>query len=147
MKKKVAGIVIAVLIILVLVIVGIKIASNNSNEIVNPNSGDEQTERVYISEFSGDGYTARLLESENKDYLSLFVETEMFEGTKQVQISYDSEKYILDTANPVFDNTEIMDDEKIKSFEIEVEALKTYTLNLIKRNSNIVASADDVVVK
>ena len=147
MKKKIAGVVIAILIILVLVILGIKLMPNNQNEIATPNSGDEQTERVYINQFSGDGYTARLLESDNKDYLSLFVETGMFDGTKQVEISYDSEKYILDTANPILEGIEVTEDAGLKNFEIEVEAIKTYTLSLIKRNANIVASADDVIVK
>ena len=147
MKKKIAGVVIAILIILVLVIVGIMIAPKKQNEIANSNSGDEQVERVYINQFSGDGYTARLLESDNKDYLSLFVETEMFDGTKQIEISYDSGKYILDTANPVLENIEITENTELKSFDIEVDALKTYTLSLIKRNANVVANADDVVVK
>lgn len=147
MKKKIAGVVIAILIILVLVILGIKLMPNNQNEIATPNSGDEQTERVYINRFSGDGYTARLLESDNKDYLSLFVETGMFDGTKQVEISYDSEKYILDTANPVLEGVEVTEDAGLKIFEIEVEAVKTYTLSLIKRNLNVMVLKEDVRVK
>ncbi len=147
MKKKIAGVVIAILIILVLVILGIKLMPNNQNEIVNSNSGDQSVERVYINQFSGDGYTARLLESDNKDYLSLFVETGMFDGIKQVEISYDSEKYILDTANPVLEGIKVTEDAGLKNFELEIEAVKTYTLSLIKRNSNIVASAEDVIVK
>lgn len=149
MKKKVAAIAIVSLIIVLLVLIGVGMWNTNKtqNENVNTDSViNEQTEKTYVQEFKTNEYSARVLESDNKEYLTLYIETNMFDNSKVVNVSYDFEKYMLDTANPLVANVERKENAGTKSFELELESLKTYMINFVKKNSNNMPAIDDISV-
>lgn len=135
MNKKILLIVIFIILILVLAI-GInywmKIKNNLPTENTNIVSGE--TSGKYITEEIKEKYSMRILESENKEYATLYIETNIIESGEKVSIDYNNEKFLLNTANPLLENIEIKRNNNISTINIEIEKLQNYSITFIKKD-------------
>lgn len=93
---------------------------------------------------------AKLEESDNKQYVTLFLEGNVFENTQKVRITYNSEKLILNTAQPMLQGIEVKSvegNEAKKEFLIEVKSLENESMIFIKKNAKGEVSKEDVSVE
>lgn len=104
----------------------------------------EQFSSKYIMEKNTEKYSARVLESENKDFVTLFVETNIVESGDKVSINYNNEKLLLNTANPILENIIIDRSENSSTFELDLESLKNYGIIFIKKVPTSVISKVDI---
>jgi hypothetical protein len=148
-KKK---ILIALSFVIAVILILILCSSCKHNDTpINPSvSGDNIKVNTYVEEFETEKYAGRILEAETKEYITLFVETKLFEGKEKVDITYDSEKYMLDRANPLVENIlpePLEGYENKKYFKIELEPITNYSVDFIKKNPKSVPNAEDIDVK
>lgn len=141
-EKKKIFIIVPIVIFVLICVIGFSLYKTNDKvisddlEISNANS--------YVKEFDNENFQGRVLESDTKEYLTLFLETKLFEGQKEVSISYDSSYYILNKANPLVSNVNILSGDKTtKSFEILVEPINNYSINFIKKDLKHEPSSGD----
>ena len=162
MKKKLIYIVIAIAIIALLAVISfnlIKIKKQNDENARNiqnsipsniENVEDTQIISKYLKEEKLGVYNYRILESENKDYLTLFIEANVFEEARKIKITYNSSKLILDTGSPLLDKVginSIEEDSSKKYIEIDLNSLDNYSIMFAKINSKKEITADDIVVE
>ena len=125
--------------------------SENNGEIienVKNQSGEEQPSK-YIMEEKAESYEAMLEEAESKDFITLFIQTNIFENTKKIKVNYNSKKLLLNTANPFLENVEISKagEDGFKSFEIDINPLENYNMIFIKKAKDSKIEKEDVILK
>lgn len=151
MKDKKWIIIIIVLILAILAIVLAfttrKMPEGSPSEGYTPNEEPVVEKSIYIMEEKKEEYSARTLESATKDYMTLFIETNIFEGEKTFRITYDRTKYTLETASPLLENVKIEKGENTNSFVLNLQPLENYSIILIKKDLNVVAEKEDVVIQ
>lgn len=152
MKNK-KGILITLIIMLavILILVFCK-GCKRDVDLENPNLNniDNVEANSYVMEFETEKYEGRILESETKEYITLFVETKLFEEKEKIEIIYDSEKYILDRANPIVNNLlpeAVEGVENRKYFHVELEPITNYSIDFIKKNPQSIPTNLDVELK
>ncbi len=156
MKKSVKSFLIALIAIIIVVsaLVLVKIRIDRKNKVGTVSSStnlstlfNEKQSSKYFMEEKKNAYNARAIEAESKDYFTLFIESNIFEGEKQIKINYDSGKYILNTANPIVENVEIKKDDRYNSFEISIASLSNYSIVFIKKDVNSEVAVDDISIE
>ena len=94
-----------------------------------------------------DVFSSKIIESDNKEYVTLVIESNLFEGTKKLQIVYDNEKFILNTTTPIFKDVSIIKEGNKSSFEIQVNQLDNESFIFTKKGKNIEVKSEDIVIK
>lgn len=124
------------------------IPPSNEGIIENENTQNTEVSGEYIIEQKNDSYEAMLEESESKDFATLFIQTNIFENSKKLKIKYNSNKLLLNTANPLLEGIEIgkVDENGFKSFEVDINPLKNYNIIFIKKASNDMITKEDVIL-
>ena len=110
MKKNVLLIILLIILILTLGIFVFIKCDFTFPEIPKAPQVDESgdiTEDKYAVDIKREDYSARILEVENKEYVTLYIETNIFENEKEILIKYDNAKYILNTDNILLEDVEI----------------------------------------
>lgn len=148
MNKKIGIILIISILFLIAIFAFIKFwqRDNVSNEPVVDEvpESEEQVSSKYIMEKKTERYSSRVLESENKDFVTLFVETNIVESGDKVSINYNNEKLLLNTANPILENIIIDRSVNSSTFELDLESLKNYGIIFIKKVPTSVISKVDI---
>lgn len=147
-NKKIIGIIILLIIVVCLLVCLFACTNKEKNNEGNGNLANIQQEEQgkYIKEDKQEELNMRLLESESKDYVTLLIETNIFEGEKPYKIQYNNQKYILNTANPLLDNVEIEKTNKISSFELKLEELQNYSIIFIKKDPKSSTKKEDIKI-
>lgn len=147
-KEKIVSIIILVLIILILIGQAVYINRNKNMPLEDvPLVIQDEDDNKYVKEQTNEKFSLRILEADNKEYVTLFIETNIFENEEIIQISYNSEKYILNTANPILENAEIEKGNEINKFSISVSSLENYSIIFIKKDSKNIVDKNDIVVE
>lgn len=152
MKNK-KGILITLIIMLVVILILVFCKGcKRDGDLETPSSNNIDNVEVnpYVMEFETEKYEGRVLESETKEYITVFLETKLFEGKEKVEITYDSEKYILDRANPIVGNLlpeDVEGAQNRKVFHVELEPITNYSIDFIKKNPQSVATKADVELR
>lgn len=137
-NKKEILITLIIMLTVILILVFCK-SCERDMELDNSNSNNIDNVEVnpYVMEFETEKYEGRVLESETKEYITLFIETKLFEEKEKIEITYDSEKYILDRANPIVGNLlpeSVEGAQNRKYFHVELEPITNYSIDFIKKN-------------
>lgn len=147
-KEKIVSIIILVLIILILIGQAVYINRNKNMPLEDvPLVIQDEDDNKYVKEQTNEKFSLRILEADNKEYVTLFIETNIFENEEIIQISYNNEKYILNTANPILENVEIEKGNEINKFSISVSSLENYSIIFIKKDSKNIVDKNDIVVE
>lgn len=147
-KEKIVSIIILVLIILILIGQAVYINRNKNMPLEDvPLVIQDEDDNKYVKEQTKEKFSLRILEADNKEYVTLFIETNIFENEEIIQISYNNEKYILNTANPILENAEIEKGNEINKFSISVSSLENYSIIFIKKDSKNIVDKNDIVVE
>ena len=147
-KEKIVSIIILVLIILILIGQAVYINRNKNMPLEDvPLVIQDEDDNKYVKEQTNEKFSLRILEADNKEYVTLFIETNIFENEETIQISYNNEKYILNTANPILENAEIEKGNEINKFSISVSSLENYSIIFIKKDSKNIVDKNDIVVE
>lgn len=146
MNKKILLIIISVILIFIVIGIGISCWINTGNDLPIKISNDvfEEMSGKYIMEEFKEEYSARLLESENKEYVTLYVETNVIESGESISIDYNNEKLLLNTANPLLENIKIERKDNISTFSIDIEALQNYSIVFIKKDVKSKIKNEDI---
>lgn len=105
-----------------------------------------QEEKVAILDKNLDAIHAKVEESENKQYVTLFIEGNVFEKTRKVNITYNSSKLILNTAQPLLEGIStqaVAGSESKRMFTIEAKGLENENIIFIKKQVNATVTEND----
>ena len=150
MKKNVLLIILLIILILTLGIFVFIKCDFTFPEIPKAPQVDESgdiTEDKYAVDIKREDYSARILEAENNEYVTLYIETNIFENEKEVLIKYDNAKYILNTANILLENVEISKTGNINSFKLKISQRTNYNISFIKKAKENIVEVSDIVVE
>lgn len=149
MNKKVLIVILVAILILISVFACVIFWPKEEINNVSQGSlqGNEEPESKYVMEENNEKYSARILEAENKDFATLYIETNITESGDKISVSYNNEKFLLNTANPDLEDIEIIRKEKVSTFDLEVETLKNYGIIFIKKNPKSIVVKEDIVIK
>ena len=110
---------------------------------------DDMASNVYVEQVDMEKFSWRVLESETKEYVTLFIETKLFDDSVKAIIEFDSSKYILDKANPLLEEIAIKEIEECdgkKFFELELDSITNYSVDFIKKNLTNIPNVNDIDV-
>ena len=147
-KKTLIIFIIVIILILIFSCLCIGLFPFDDERDLIPDSGDSSGEIVgkYIMENVYEKYNVRLLESENREFVTLYIETNVLESGEKVSIGYNNDKLLLNTANPELENIEIKKDANINEFELKLESVKNYGIIFIKKDLSSKVNREDVKI-
>lgn len=153
--KKTIWIVMVIAIIALIGVIAWFMSNQKKNPVEQATSGgheiiQQEEKKEAILDENLEVIHAKLEESDNKQYVTLFLEGNVFENTQKVRITYNSEKLILNTAQPMLQGVEVKSvegNEAKKEFLIEVKSLENESMIFIKKNAKGEVSKEDVSVE
>lgn len=147
MKNKWLLIILIVVALISLFLVGLYFTKDNEIDYPQNDVTIEEEKSKYAMEQKNDIYNVRVLESDNKEYVTLYIETNIFENEKEVLIKYDNSKYILNTANIFLQNVEIEKGDTINSFKFKLSQLTNYSMLFIKKSLANEVEVNDIAIE
>ena len=147
MKNKWLLIILIVLALISLFLVGLYFTGDNEIDYSPNDVTIEEEKSKYAMEQKNDMYNVRVLEADNKEYVTLYIETNLFENEKEVLIKYDNSKYILNTANIFLENVELEKGETTNAFRFKLSQLTNYSILFIKKSIENEVETTDITIE
>ncbi len=119
----------------------------NENVPITTNNTPKEEMKPDLLEQKENEFSSKIIESDNKEYVTLIVGANLFEGTKTLQIVYDNAKNILNTTNPILKDVSVIKEGNKSSFEIQVNQLENESFIFTKKGKNIEVKSEDIVIK
>ena len=153
MKDKKIWIIIVVLILAIITVISVLTFRSKNNKIEEnrnvPSHVKEQQieeENPYIMEEQTEEYSVRTLEADTKDSVRLFIETNIWDEEKTIEIHFNNTKYILNTAQPMLKDALVRENGDDSYFDLKVSGLENYGIVFIKKDISLIPEKQDIKV-
>ena len=105
-----------------------------------------EEENPYIMEEQTEEYSVRTLEADTKDSVRLFIETNIWDEEKTIEIHFNNTKYILNTAQPMLKDALVRENGDDSYFDLKVSGLENYGIVFIKKDISLIPEKQDIKV-
>ncbi len=137
------GIIICIAITAIFIAIAtIYLLNNQEFNIDNPNNYIEDEIESNENNEINESFNVDL--AEKKDHYLLTIQTNKIK--EAFKFSYNSNDFVLDTSNNLFDNAKVMQDGENKSVSIELESNKIYKIYFIKKTNRELKIGENLII-